>query len=353
MKDRETEERYKMNWAISMMERGTIVKLSIGGWNGTTKLDPIDFGIKYCDEEAERFSNKYINFGTVKLFPPEIFQEINSLKTKARKVLMDHSYATVWGRFIPHSSFHKWEEDNNELREDFRKASIELGKRYEEIINFVKKDFSVLAKDVWHRIYPNKGPAPNHFITSFNSKMIAKIPSKIELIDSFYYNVTFLKIPIPSQLESEISKTKDTLREESYKNYKHKLELEAQLKIQNYYEKEMKSHVDMFVENTVVKMRSHVAEVCEEILASIKNKKEMSKVKFDKLKSLVEKIYALNFFDDTEMGKMFEKLNAEINKPYVHRKDSVINELVAEIHEESVKELDLKEIHPIIEGIEI
>ena len=349
----EIEKRYKMNWALSMMERGSIVKLSVRAWSGSTKLDPVDFGIQYVDAEAAKFSQKYINFGKVKLIPPEILRDINGVQVKARQNLYHYSFDTVWGKFIPYTSFHKWEEENDKIKEEFQKNVLEFGRRYEEILQLSKKDFEILGRDVWHRIYPNKGEAPRHFVTNFSTKMIQKIPPKRELMDSFRYNVTFLQIPIPSQFEHEIEKTKKAIRESEENDLKHKKEMEAKLKIQNYYESEMKSNVDDFVESTVDHLRSHVREMCSSILSSIQGKSSMNKSNFVKLRQLVDKIKNVNFFEDTEIDNLFKNLDKEINKPYQYRNLQTINALVSEIHEESIKELDFKEINPIMNSIEI
>jgi hypothetical protein len=41
--------------------------------------------------------------------PPEIRSEIMSMEAAARKCLDNYSFKTIWGNFLPYSSFSEWD----------------------------------------------------------------------------------------------------------------------------------------------------------------------------------------------------------------------------------------------------
>ena len=100
----------KDDWAFALMTKGLIVKLSISSWRGSFSLKPDDLGLTFLDGEGgEKAMKRHINLGTHTLMPPEIRSEIMSMEAAARKCLDNYSFKTIWGNFLPYSSFSEWD----------------------------------------------------------------------------------------------------------------------------------------------------------------------------------------------------------------------------------------------------
>ena len=129
---------YKQEWVAALMRRGVIVKVAISRWRATTRLTPEDLGLRFVDEDSFRFNQQYIDLGKQKLLPIEVLQELSLLDRRSRRCLERYTFDTVWGRFLPATAFSQYDEENDQIRQDYMECAKRIGYRYEEIIESVK-----------------------------------------------------------------------------------------------------------------------------------------------------------------------------------------------------------------------
>jgi len=301
------------DWALSLMEQGVIVKLSISRWRAFSKITPELLGLKFYDEEGFNFTKKYLDLGRQKLLPAEIMSEIDAVEVKARNNLDNYSFDTVWGRFVPFTAFNEWEYNNNIIRNDFFKQGIVLRDRYDGVINSVKKEYRKMAKDVWLRMYSNgNGEATESFIENFVGKVVEKIPCKEEIYSSFKYSSTFLIIPMPSFMSDNSSK----IEQIKYKEFDTELEKQTKARIRDECLNRKRDLIDGFLESTVVSMRKYIYETCTAILMSM-SKNEKNKINVNhisRLKDMIKKIKLLNFYNDYEISNLINDLGIELER---------------------------------------
>lgn len=333
----------KENWALALMQKGCVVKVSIKGWNPTTTINLEDFGVKHLDSKAKTYFNKYVSSGRMRLFPHEVFDEIGKIKFYARKNLYDYSFATAWGRFLPYSGYHAWKENDEKLREEFEQVYTALCSRYSEIVSSAIDDYRIIAKDVWYRLYPNSEPN-NSFLTDFATNMAKNIPNKNDLMQSFSYDVTFLEIPLPSQIQGDYLKARKIADEVALQDYKLNAEIKAMQEVQDYCKKQASTMIDEFIKNTVCDVRSTINELCEVVLSSISGGKgKLNKRDLEKLRDMTEKFKCMNFFDDPDITSLMKRLDSEINKVYADRNNDDIKFLLSKIEDATKKELNYED----------
>lgn len=349
-------QQFKNDWALALMSQGIIVRLSLSRWRGTAPLKSDELGLKYNDNDSINFMRKYVVLGHEKLLPPKIKQELDSVEASARINLKEYSFDTVWGKFVPYSAFDTWERENNRIRENYIKASISIGEKYDEIIQTIKDEYRNMAKDVWMRLYHNQGNPTESFIENFISNIVAKIPSRNDLVASFKYDATYFIIPMPSLIEENISRAREIARDRENKEIENNIQNDTKRRISEEYFKRKQELIDSFLDATVSNLRTHISELCEGVLISIKQnseKKDINKMQLNKIKNMINKVSLLNFYNDDEINNTLSDLREETNKFKGDRDKDIIVEKLQKIVEMGKKEFLPKNFNPTIGFLEV
>lgn len=345
------------NWAIALMTKGVIVRLSISRWRGTAPLKPDELGLKFLNGDTVSFMNKYITFGREKLLPPQITSELDCMEVKARNVLNSYSFDTIWGNFVPYQAFAAWYEENKKVQADYMAAASKLCNKYDEIISTVKNDYVNMAQDVWHRLYPNTtGGATESFIENFVSKIVSKIPSRIDILASFKYNITYYTIPMPSFIEQDVSKAMEIKLQREQKTFEHELEKQTKEKISQEYIKRKAELIDDFLNSTVEVMRNEIAKLCDNVLQGIgkSNKiKAIDKRHLNKLKKMIARVKMLNFYEDKEVNNLLSELEFEITKPKGVRNTNIVMGKLTQINQAVSKTFNPPAFNSSIDYVEL
>ena len=309
-------------WALPLMCQGVIVKLTIKQWSGVAKLEPEDLGLTNVDQSTFEFQKKYINLGSEKIVPPKYLRDIKCVVARAKNNLKDHSFQTIWGDFVPISAFLNWEEQNIEIKKDFKEAVCRLGDNYDSIIMDIRKDYRNMAIDVWHRLHPNKGNPTEAFIQEYVNKQVFKIPDVTDLIMNFDYKDSYFTISLPGIVEKQTTMMQEEIKKQELLEDKTEREIEAQRRIQEIFVEKRKEMMDSFLKDTVFSLRKHIGEICDEVLLSIsKNENKINKKHQNKIMSMLEKIETLNFCHDTKIEDMLVDLRKDVIKPNNERVD--------------------------------
>lgn len=311
-------EQFRDEWVFALMKKGLLVKLTISCWKGISNLDFDALGIKFNDENVADFMQKYVKLGSHKMLPPDIIREITKVSQKGRRVLEEHSFNTVWGKFVPWTAFEEWEKENEVAKENFVEMVRNLGNRYDEIVARVKVDYQQMAKDSWGRLYPDDEGGPTEaFVTNFVNKIVEKIPEREELLTRFKYDTSYSVILMPSIVEENIEKGKEIQRESEQKDFELELEKSLKERLAEQYVQERQRYIDGFLESTVQTMRKYVAELCDSVLQSmgkLKIRKSLTGNHKKKIKKMILKVRNLNFYDDQEVSSLLNELETEVDK---------------------------------------
>jgi len=346
---------FRNDWALALMTQGVIVKLSLSWWRAQAPLKAEDLGLKFTDQDSLAFMKKYVNLGTENLLPPEIINEIQYINAKARENLKEHSFNTIWGKFVPYTAFAEWQDADKLIRQDFFMAAQTLCDKYDIILDIVRQEYKKLAKDVWFRLYKDSNPTES-FIEDFIYKVICKIPSKSKIFSSFGYESTYFIIPIPSLIEENISKAEVIKKERELNNFNVELEKDTKKRISEEYLKRKQEYIDCFLQTTVSSLRTYIAELCDNILQSIykgPEDKDIPKKHRDKIRLIIKKVNMLNFYDDTQISSILKDLEFEIDKFKGERDRGIIVEKLQKITDLSKEEFLPANFNPIISSLDV
>ena len=348
-------EQMRSDWAMAIMTRGVIVKLKISKWCAYTGLTSETLGLKFVDSETYNFSKKYIRLGQQRLLPQGVIKELNTVENSAKRLLLEYSFNTVWGHFIPFSAFNEWESKNVLIKKDFMEQARVLGDKYDQIVGMVREEYKNLARDVWARLYPNGGEPTLAFTDDFVNKIIAKIPSRESVVASFSYDVDYFIIPMPSFIEDELAKANQIRIRSELEKQNAELEKETRRRISEEYMGKKCELIDGFLESTVIHMRKYVGEICDGILKSIGKSKSVNCVTIssvNNIKALIKKVKLLNFYDDSEISGLFNQLDVDLEKIKGELDNDAIISKLKKIVEISSSEFVPKNFNPSISVLE-
>jgi len=348
---------YKNDWALALMSKGVIVKLSISWWRAKSSISAEELGLRFKDNEVISFMKKYVNLGSENLLPPEVISEIQYIDQKARENLKNHSFDTIWGKFVPYTAFIQWQDNDKLIQEDFYKAAKNLCDSYDSILDIVRQEYRKMAGDVWARLYPNDPHGvTSSFVEEFVSKVISKIPSRNNIFKSFNYDSTFFTIPLPSLIEENISQADKIKSDREMDKFDNELEKETKKRIANEYMKRKQEYIDGFLEATVTSMRSYVADLCDGVLQSMTkpdSKNDVTKIQREKIKNIIKKVKLLNFHDDTVIDQTLKDLETEVDKFKGDRNKTIVVEKLQNIVDLSDQEFTPSNFNPIISNLEV
>ena len=349
-------EQLKDNWAMALMSKGVIVKLSLNMWRGNVLLTSEDLGLRFVDEDMTDFAKKYLQFGTKKVLPPAIATQFRIVERKARTNLKDHSFDTTWGRFVPFTAFSQWHEINDAHRQDFLDVIKGVSANYEEIVLSVKNDYKNLARDVWARLYPDDtaGPTPS-YTEDFVNRVIEKIPEREELIKTFNFNTTYLSIPVPTLVEDNLDKAANMAIERKDKIHRAAVERNAREEIAQDYVQRKNELIDGFLSATVYSMRENISSLCDAVITSVGQRADgsLTRLHIKRIHNLINSVNVLNFYDDEEIKSLMIDLRAEIDKFKGERNDDIVVSKLKKLVDVTTKELTPEDFNPSIQYLEV
>ena len=345
-------------WAIALMTKGVIVKLTIHQWNAQSSLKPEDLGIRFSDVDVRKFMKKYVYFGNERLLPPEVMKEISSIYRAGHLNLRSHSFDTLWGHFVPNTAFAQWHKENEIIRSDYIKSAKRLIERYDDIVTIIRRDYAIMARDVWNRLYPgDKGGATAAFIENFVSNIVAKIPPPDQLIERFSYEVTYFTVPLPSFIEEDITKAEtiqiERQEQKATKHLEAHLERETRKIIEKEYRERKMEMIDSFLSATVSSIRAHLSELCNDLIQSIaRSPKGIRKSHVRRINKMIKDVNLLNFHNDEEITAILGELKREVIKFDGDRNDDYVIGRLTKLVEVAQEEFIPDEFSPFVEDIE-
>ena len=188
-----------VDWSV-YLQQGVIIDLQIKRYRGTTTIGFPELGIN-PDTSAEysNFLNDYLKPGQKRLTPPEIESSLKSIETQARNNLKECSYDCSafdsTGKFVPATAYQAFKEQNKEFERRFWDIRDEFANSYDDIIERVRKDYRLLAINLYKQSHPDADKVPTRFINSFVNGIIEQIPPREEIVASFEYNTYLRRIP--------------------------------------------------------------------------------------------------------------------------------------------------------------
>lgn len=319
-------------WATPLMEKGIIVRLEIKRWRGTKRISPEELGIDENDRRWLEFKS-YMSLGTRHLLTRKTNNTINAVENKARKLLKEYSFETIWGYFVPCTLFAEWQDKDKEIQKEFYELADKIEKEFEDIKSQVLADYRIYCRKIWDdgavtRSFSDYETYEHYFLKKIENEII----TAEEFRNSFEYNTFFYFIPMPSDIESDVIEAKRVQGEQEL--LEHEKEMRRRL-AENMTELR-EQHLESFLESTVGQIRNSILTIVEDVRNSLRTDADGCLTKGKnrtKLLKMIETVRSLNFYNDDQIQGALDRLQVDLNKDPDVRSEKEVEETLKEIED--------------------
>lgn len=350
-----------VDWSVFLQE-GVIVTLTIKYYRGNTSVDFSELGIDdTSDEKLQAFLGEYITPGTKCLIPPEIKGQLKSIETTARQNLKDHSFDCSAfasnGKFVPKSMYAEFKKVNEELRDRFYTIRDEFADNYDSIIEHVRKDYKVLAANLYMQSHPTAKRINSRYVNNFVDKIVEQIASPDEIVAMFDFSTKLDRIPPyilnviskknnidekvmriatsnqPAQLAQVASNRSRSTKKQS--------DDEIERDIQKSIDEQSEMQADDFVADIVTKVHTDAVEGADAVIKSIdKNNGKLMGRASVKAHSLIEDLRMMNFYGDAELEEKVSAFEEALGPDKSKRNVDAVKKAAEELRDWSQESLD-------------
>lgn len=335
-----------VDWSV-YLQNGVIVDLQIRRYRGVTSIDFSELGLdQNSSDEMRSFVSSYLRPGQKRLLPPEIEGQLKSIETLARQNLRDCSFPCdafdAQGKFVPETAYIRFKEQNEQLRKRFYGVRDKFANDFDHILDRVREDYTVLAREVYLKNHPNVKRANPKYVRAFVDAIVGQMPPKSEIVDSFEYNTYLRRIPdalltvirkkntIDERVMKIASTTPPLMRERDTRPSIQAVgdlgQVKAQIERDLIASVEGQSHAvaKEFVTDVTISLRQKAYDGATQIITSIDNNqgKLVGRASI-RAHSLINELRQLDFYGDSDLQETVDWLEDELDGQRVRNVQSV------------------------------
>lgn len=296
------------DWAMQIMKGGVIVKVSIGGWTGRSKLKPEDLGIVLSkDPEIKEQQERLFSLGTKALCPKRYTKAAESLRVLTIQALKEFSVETIFGPFMTPETWDKFKARAYPYRDQYLALGEEIIANYDAIMQEMREEYAVMAQEAWRR-RRRQGPeavAPQTEVDHYVETIMAAFPTREAIKGKFKFTIVPTIVPLPSLVADSLDRQNETLLEAAMKD-----------DIKAHWHQQQRNIIDDFFTGIVSQVRGELYETFKGALATMeKNEGKLHGKTKEALEKAMEVASIKAPYDDPEMEAAFAKMRAELSKP--------------------------------------
>lgn len=300
------------DWAMEIMKGGVIVKVSIGGWTGRTKLRPQDLGIALSkDQTIRQHQEQLFSLGTKALCPERYIKKAESLRVLAIQALKECAVETIFGPFMTAEAWAKFKARVYPYRDQYMALGEEIVSNYDAIYAEMRETYAIMAHEAWRRMR-RQGPeaiAPQAAVEEYVANVMAAFPTRDAIKARFKFSVVPTIIPLPSLVADSLSRQNETLLEAAMRD-----------DIKAHWHAQQKNIIDGFFTDVVGQIRGELFDTFQGALATMeKNGGKLHGKTKEALEKAMEVATLKAPYDDPEMEQAFRQMRAELSKPVKDR----------------------------------
>ncbi len=317
-----------------LMQEGTLVQLHIGRCRFSTRLLLEDMGIHIEDDATREKVARWVVLGEKRLLPEAYMKALARIEGSARYTLKEHAFQSELGSFVPVTSYLSWRTKTEALRQEYLALRDDIVANHRELTRQVLTDYEVIATDTYRRVrqtHPELvSESQQQFVASYCNRLADQIPTVERIRESFSF--TFFRMegnqPVglstsehpapapaapatrvaPSVEEGEAAALLATQRHQMEQRQRARALMEQDMR--HDAQARVQAALDTFLSSIVAQLRTLTYDAVTDVLATIQRRggESFSGQSTRQLNHLLAHIRSLNFFGDTEMEQMMERI---------------------------------------------
>ena len=274
------------NLLEALTREGVLISVSCRYWRAAKKLQAADLGLD-PDDVAERL----ISLGHKRLLPRDALAAFALIESRAHALVEASTFPFLnnIARFLPNAKLAEVTRRLNNLEREFAVARADFAAQYAGL--------RTEAIGEWHEAASRLVNDPERVVATIN----AAFPQADRLDRYFGFTVSLFQVRAPEELETELITAGDQQGI-----------IEARAQAASDAKAKIAEGVETFVGDCVASLREQTAELCDEMLASMKGGKTgVHQRTLNRLVDFIDRFKSLNFTGDRELEERLEAVRKQ------------------------------------------
>ena len=283
-----------------LTREGVLINVSVRYWRGTKKLKAEEVGLNPAD-----ISDRLIALGHKRLLPKEATAALALVESRAHAFIESNTFPFLnsLAHFVPNTKLAEVTTKLKELEKEFWAAKAQFVEHYTALRESAINEWREMAKKLV------SDPEP------LLATIEASFPPAPKLERSFGFDMQLFQVSAPERLGLDLVALAD---QEHIIAAREQAAQDAAAKI--------RSETDAFVADCVASLRQQTAQLCEEMLSSIRSSETgVHQKTLNRLVRFIDQFKQMNFANDTVMEAELQKAREELlSKTAEEYRDSVV-----------------------------
>lgn len=269
-----------------LTQQGVLITVSVRYWRATQKLRPEDLNL-----DPDKVSTDLISLGHKKLLPKERLQPFALLESRAHALIEASTFPFLsgLGHYLPNAKLGEVTQRLSGMQGEFEQAKQAFLTRY--------ADLRQEACDEWMRAAHKLVSDPDRLVAAID----AAFPRESAMQRSFGFGIQLFHIRAPEAVQLHCV----SLAEQQEI-------MQARAQAAADAAQQISAQVEDFVGECVSSLRQQTAQLCDEMLASMRESKGgVHQKTLNRLVRFIDEFKKLNFVGDQEMEARLERIRAE------------------------------------------
>ena len=272
----------------AISREGVLASVSIRYWRAAKKLEAGDLGLN-----DRQIADRLIVLGHKRLLPREAMARFALVESRAHACVDRNSFPVLGGiaRFVPNRNLAKLNETLEGLKAEFASEIDSFMSRYEDLRDSALGEWREAAR------------ALDVPVGEFVDRIAATFPSGMRLRQRFHFDAHFYQVAAPEGVRIEAASAADQAAV-----------AQARASVAGQAAAKLARDAESFVADCVATLREQTAQICGEMLASMKDGKTegVHQKTLNRLVAFIDSFKTLNFAGDAELEAMLEHARREL-----------------------------------------
>ena len=342
----------------ALMGEGVVVKLHIRRVRFRKRLQFEDLGIHFGDKATAQKMHDIFRLGMKNLLTKDYLDRIEQIEYRARKLLIAFSYETIWGYFVPVTAYDAFRTRIDQLEQDYYQVREDILANYPAITKQVIRDYTQAARQAYRILNKVEPEALTErerqreawYLAGVRRKMRKMLPTPDDIRKSFAFEVspTYIDLPLLAGSDEEDGVTGvrvekqviDEITEEEQRELRWRQagtkERQAMLRAMNEdvvrkARQQKEERIDQFLTTIIGQVRGLLYDAAVNVLASLKKRDRLQPRSIVQLRTLVDNLRFLNFYNDRDVERAMSLIENLIERPREDRDITLIEQRLREI----------------------
>ena len=274
-----------------LTRQGVLINASVRYPRFHKKLRPADLGL-----EPDQVSERLMSLGHKRLLPKDALAELALVESRTHAIIDKGTFPFLGGigHFLPNSKLVDVQDQLNSQNLRFQNATRDFLSKYRQL----RTDALDEWRDATQQIAKTNEEAERLFC-----QIQASFPPQEQLESRFSFDVHLFQVAVPDQLDTELLSFAE----------QNEVRLARQQASQSAA-REIRQGVESFVGECVTELRQQTAQLCSEMLTSMRNGKTggVHQKTLNRLTRFIDDFKQLNFADDHEMEQQLDRVRGEL-----------------------------------------